>query len=117
MEKKGKRKACVNWGAVAVFLQAVERKAGILLQKAGRVRDGEADLEEREFERRMANIYWHLNMAWNSRRGEPFPSEPEEMARRGRFPEGVSATRGAKETKESMGRGKNGKRGGKILAL
>ena len=89
MKKKGKRNECANWGAVAVFLQAVERKAGILQRMAGKARDGEAELEEREFERRMRGIYEDMNRAWHSRHGEPFPAEPEERARRGSFPEGA----------------------------
>lgn len=93
MKKKGKRNECANWGAVAVFLQEVERKVGILRSKVGEARDGEAELEEREFERRMRGIYVDMNWAWNSRHGEPFPSEPEEMARRGRFPEVTSDER------------------------
>jgi hypothetical protein len=94
MRKKGKREERVNWGAVAVFLQAVERKVGILRRKVGEARDGGAELAEREFKRRMGGIYRDLNWAWNSRHGEPFPSKPEEMARRGRFPEGVARYKG-----------------------
>ncbi len=88
MKETGTAAEKVNWGAVGVFLQMAERKAGILRKKVGRAREGEAALEESEFERRMANIYWQLNMAWNSRHGEVFASDPGERARRGRFPEG-----------------------------
>lgn len=95
MEKSGKMKKTdtaergVNWGAVAVFLQAVERKAGILRRMAGQARDGVAELEEREFERRMAHIYRQLNLAWNGRHGNAFAPEPEELARRESFPEAL----------------------------
>jgi len=87
MSETGPEAGKANWGAVAVFLQAAERKVGILRKLVGKARDGEAMLAEPEFERRMANIYGQLNMAWNSRHGKPFASSAEEMARRGRFPE------------------------------
>jgi len=89
MTETGTEAGKVNWDAVGVFLQMAERKAGKLRKKVGMAREGEAGLEESEFERRMANIYWQLNMAWNSRHGEAFPSDPEEVVRRGRFPEGL----------------------------
>lgn len=89
MNEKETEAEKVNWEAVEMFLQMAERKAGMLRKKVGMAREGEAGLEESEFERRMANIYWQLNMAWNSRHGEPFPSEPEEVARRGRFLEAL----------------------------
>lgn len=89
MKETGMAAGKVNWGAVGVFLQMAERKAGILRKMVGMAREGVAALEESEFERRMANIYWQLNMAWNSRHGEAFASDPGERARRGRFPEGL----------------------------
>ncbi len=87
MKETGRAAERVNGGGVGVFLQMAERKVGILRKKVVMAREGEAGLEESEFERRMTNIYWQLNMAWNSRHGEPFASDSEERARRGRFPE------------------------------